>query len=89
MPCWLRPELSCAKLCVLQARMQAGVAMAFIKDSAGVGLSGALLAGAALQLLPPAHTTTDFGLRRAEMINFQAPGLVRLTCRVAASLHCE
>ena len=53
------------------------------------GLSGALLAGAALQLLPLASIEDATAPRCGESPHDLANTLVRLTCRVAASLHSQ
>ena len=59
----------------------------FLPGSKSLGLSGDLLAGAALQLLPVVLTTRATNPDPRRGLNYQAARLVRLTGRVAASLH--
>lgn len=56
-------------------------------DDAQPGLTGALLAGAALQLLPLALTTRPSTLGYSDGPHRKAGLLVRLACRVAALLR--
>ena len=76
-----------SKLCASQACLLACVLDVFSNGSCCGGLSGSLLAGAALQLLPLATkedvTAPLCGDRPYDL----ARTLVRLTCRVAVRLH--
>lgn len=71
----------------LQTSLLAMVEELFCPASDGTRLSGALLAGAALQLLPLVLTRRTSMLELSKKHVYQGGRLVRLTCRVAASLR--
>lgn len=71
----------------LQAQLLVLAQQVFDLNAPGAGLSGALLAGAALQLLPLCFATRASDLHPSTTFRFQLVRLVRLTCRVTVSMH--
>lgn len=72
---------------MLQADLLGTALEVLIANSPDVGLSGAVMSSAALQLLPLALTTRVSASDSKERLAILGGRLVRLTCRVAASLH--